>query len=63
MERMVSKVGGAPFGWSRSAAIASGLGKWPETRDFRIYEFVNGSLTFSVTALQKRVLCDCNFVL
>ena len=30
MERMVSKVSGAPFGRSRSAAIASGLNKRPE---------------------------------
>ena len=37
--------------------------KWPETRDFLLYEIVNGSLTFSITALQKCVLCDCNFVL
>ena len=37
--------------------------KWPETLDFLLYEIVNGSLTFSITALEKRVLCDSNFVL
>ena len=67
MERMVSKVGGAPFGRSRSALLPLGLvNDQKMARDPRLSPVRYCQRFFVdlfITALQKRVLCDCNFVL